>query len=159
MQSEDTNIVFHKTVDIIRKFYTDQTGRFPVTSIKGNNYIMVAYQYNYNTIHAEHLKTISSLDLNTDYQELHSLLTNRGLKPHPQILENEFPNVLKHFMRKVNEKFQLVLPHTHRRDSAEQTVCTFKEHFIAGIYNTHKIFPLHIWCQLLPHASLTLNLL
>ena len=70
------------------KFYTDQTGRFPVTSSKGNKYILVAYHYDSNTIHAEPLKKISGLDLNTSYQKLHSLLTNRGLKPNLHILEN-----------------------------------------------------------------------
>ena len=29
-QSEDTNIVFLKAVDLTRKFYTDQTGRLPM---------------------------------------------------------------------------------------------------------------------------------
>ena len=56
-QSEDTNIVFFKTVDLSGKIHTDQTGRFPVTSIKGNNYILVAYHYDSKTIHAEPLKT------------------------------------------------------------------------------------------------------
>ena len=34
-QSEGTNLVFLKTVDLTGKFYTDQTGRFPITSRKG----------------------------------------------------------------------------------------------------------------------------
>ena len=75
--SEITNIVFFDTVDISREIYTDQTGRFPVTSSKGNKYILFAYHYDSNTIHAEPLKTISGLDLTAAYQKLHSLLTNR----------------------------------------------------------------------------------
>ena len=62
-------------------------------------------------------------------------------------------------MREVNEKFQLVLPHIHRRNSAERAIWDLKESFISGLPSTHKNFPLHLWCQLLPHASLTLNLL
>ena len=158
-QLENTNLVFFKTVDISGKIYTDQTGRFPVTSSKGNKYILVAYHFDSNTIHAEPLKTRSGLDLTSAYQKLHSLLTNRGLRPHLHILDNECPNVLKHFMREVNEKFQLVPPHIHRRNSAERAIRTFKEHFIAGLSSTHKDFPLHLWCQLIPHAILTLNLL
>ena len=158
-QSEDTNLVFLKTVDLTGKFYTDQTGRFPVTSSKGNKYILVAYHYDSNTIHAEPLKTRPGLDLMTAYQKLHSLLTKRGLKPHLHILENECTNVFKIFNREVNEKFQLVPPHIHCRNSAERYIRTFKENFIAVISSTHKDFPLHIWCRLLPHASLTLNLL
>ena len=41
-QSEDTNLVFLKTVDITGKKYTDQTGRFLVTSSKGKKCILVS---------------------------------------------------------------------------------------------------------------------
>ena len=51
-QSENTNLVFFKTVDLSRKIYTDQTGRFPVMSSRGNKYIIVAYHFDSNTIHA-----------------------------------------------------------------------------------------------------------
>ena len=158
-QSENTNLVFFKTVDLSGGFYTDQTGRFPVPSSKGNKYILVAYHYNSNTIHAEPLKTRSGLDLISSYQKLHSLLTNRGFRPHLHILDNECPNVLKTFMREVIEQFQLVPPHIHRRNSAERAIRTFKEHFIAGLSSTHKEFPFHLWCKLTPHAIITLNLL
>ena len=100
-QSRDTNLVFLNTLDLTGKFYTDQTGRFTVTSSKGKQYKLVAYHYEYNTIHAEPLKTISGLYLKTSYQKLHSLLTNRGLKPHLHILDNECPNVLNKLTRVV----------------------------------------------------------
>ena len=99
------------------------------------------------------------LDLKKTYHIIHSLLTNRGLKPNLYILDNEFTNFLKNLIREVNEKFQLVPPHIHSRNSAERAIQSFKEHFIAGLYSTHKKFPLHLWFQLIPHASLTLNLL
>ena len=88
MQSEDANLVFLKTVNFIGKFYTDQTGRFPITSRKGNKYILVAYHYYSKTIHAEALKTRTGFDLKTSYHKLHSLLTNIGLKPSLHILDN-----------------------------------------------------------------------
>ena len=59
---------------------------------------MVAYHYYSNTIHAEPLKTRTGLELKTAYHKLHSLLTNRGLKPSLHIMDNECPNVLKTFM-------------------------------------------------------------
>ena len=62
-------------------------------------------------------------------------------------------------MREVNEKFQLSPPHIYCRNSAEQAIRTFKENFISGLENTHKDFLLHLWCQIIPHTSLTLNLL
>ena len=83
-------------------------------------------------------KTRSGFDLRTAYQKLHSLLTNRVLKPILYILDNECPIVLKNFMREVNDKFQFVPPHIHRRNSAEQVIWTFKDHFISGLASTHK---------------------
>ena len=62
-------------------------------------------------------------------------------------------------MREVNEKFQLVPHHIHRRNVAERSIRTFKEHFILGLAITPKDFLLHLWCRLLPRDSLTLNLL
>ena len=156
--SENTNLVFFKTVDLSGKIYTDQTGRFPVTSSKGNTYIFVAYHFDSNTIPAEPLKTRSGLDITAAYEKLHILLTNRGLRPHLFILDNKCPNVIKFFMREVNEKILLVLPHIHRRNPAEQAIRSFKEHFISGVSSTHKDFLIHLWCQLIPHAILTLNL-
>ena len=50
--SEDNNTVFFKIVDLSGKIYTDQTGRFPVISSKGNKYILAAYHYDSNTIYA-----------------------------------------------------------------------------------------------------------
>ena len=82
-----------------------QTGRFLVTSSKGNKYILVAYNYYFGTIHAEPLNPKSGLYLKTAYQKLPNLLTSTWLKPNLHIMENESPNVLKTFMREVNDKF------------------------------------------------------
>ena len=139
--------------------YTHQTGRLPIKSSKRIKYILAAYHYESNTVHAERLTTQTWIDLKTTYHKLHRLLTNRSLKPSQQILENECINVLKTFMTEVNENFQLVPPHVHHMNSAERVIRNFREHFIAGLASTHKDFPLHLWVQLLPHVSLTLNLL
>ena len=146
-------------MDFTGKIYTDQTGWFPIKYSKGNKYILVAYHYDSNTIHVEPLKTWTGLELKTAYHKLHNLFTNRGLKHSLHIMNNECPNVLIRFMREVNDKFQLVPTHIHHINSEEQAIRTFKEHLIAGLSSTHKEFPLHIWFQLLPYISLTLNLL
>ena len=59
--SEETNLVLLKTVNLTGKNYTDQTERFPITYSKDNKYIMVAYHYESNTIHAEPLKQYQDL--------------------------------------------------------------------------------------------------
>ena len=62
-------------------------------------------------------------------------------------------------MEEENENFHLVPPHLHQRNAAERAIQTFKNHFISGIVSTHKDFPIHLWCRLLPQAIVTLNLL
>ena len=62
-------------------------------------------------------------------------------------------------MREMNKQFHLVPPHIHRRNSAERSIRTFKEHFIEVLSSTHKDFLLHLWCRLIPHTILTLNFL
>ena len=63
------------------KIYTDQTGIFPVTSSKGNKYIMVAFEEDSNNIMAEPMKYRKNSELTTVYAKIHKMLTSRGLKP------------------------------------------------------------------------------
>ena len=55
--------------------------------------------------------------------------------------------------------FQLVPPHDHRTNIAEEAIQTCKAHFISILCGTDKDFPLHLWCRLLPQAEHTLNML
>ena len=55
--------------------------------------------------------------------------------------------------------YQLVPPHVHQHNSMEHAICTFKNHFIAGLCSVDQDFPIHLWDCLLPQALLTLNLL
>ena len=43
-----------KTVELSSKIYSDQTGRFPLTSSKGNKYVMVVYDHDSNAILPSH---------------------------------------------------------------------------------------------------------
>ena len=74
-----THSVFFQATDLSVKFYTDQTGQFPVTSSRSFRYIMVAYDHDSNTIHAEPMKNLSGPDLLKVYTKIHNLLSNAGL--------------------------------------------------------------------------------
>ena len=120
---------------------------------------MVSYNYDSNAIHAEPMKNSSGQELLKGYTTIHNLLSERGLAPKMHYLDNECPKVLQQFMTEKEERFQLVPPHLHRRNLAERAIQTFKKHFIAGLASVNKNFLIHIWCRLLPHCLLTLNLL
>jgi hypothetical protein len=54
-----TNCTYAATIEA-EKIYTDQTGRLPVISSKGNKYIMVLYEYDGNAILTEPIKNRTS---------------------------------------------------------------------------------------------------
>jgi hypothetical protein len=57
-----TQFVYAATIDA-GQIYTDQTGRFPVVSSKGNKYIMILYDYDSNAILAQHIKDRTAPEL------------------------------------------------------------------------------------------------
>ena len=60
-KSKDTknNLVFVKHYDMIKSICSDQTGRFPVTSNRGNKYMMVVLDNDSNAILSEPLPSQS----------------------------------------------------------------------------------------------------
>jgi mRNA-degrading endonuclease HigB of HigAB toxin-antitoxin module len=94
-----TNWVYQQTLQVSGQIFSDQTVRFPVTSSKGNQYIMVVYDYDSNHILAEPLKSHSEHEFVQAYTKLHTKLTARGLRPLLQKLDNECPAGLKKFMK------------------------------------------------------------
>ena len=86
---------------------------------------------------------------------MHKCLTDRGFKPHVQILDNKCPETLKKHFRKNNVAYQLVPPHLHRNNSAERAIVTFKDHLIAGLLSVDLSFPMHLWCRLISQARST----
>jgi hypothetical protein len=141
-----THCVFMKPVEITGLIFSDQTGRFPITSSRGNKDIMVVYDYDYNAILTEPLTSRTEMELLRAYTKLHTFLTEQGLKPVLQKLDNEAPGRLQTFMRQNDVSFQLVPPRQHRRNAAECAIATWKDHFVATLATTNPSFPLHLWC-------------
>ena len=154
-----THDVFMTIEDAIGKIYTDQTGRLPVTSTWGNKYILVAYNFDSNTMNAEPTKSCTDLDLLKAYKQIQILLEQRGLKLRIHFLNNECPNIFKTLMQEKEEKYQLAPPHIHRRNAAEKAIGTFKDYFISDLACLPPNFPLQLWWYRIPQATLTLNLL
>jgi hypothetical protein len=117
-----THLVYAKVIEITGKVFSDQTGQFPVTSSKGNKYIMVVYDHDSSAILTEAMKNRTERELVRAYSKIHTHLTNRGLKPQLQKLDNECPNALKEFMRAEQVEFQLVPPYDHRQNAAERAI-------------------------------------
>ena len=158
-QKESVLMVFDLSDEAQRVMYTDQTGKIPKKSSKGNHYIMVLIKIDSNAILVEAIKNCSAGEKIRAYLVLVSRLRNAGVSPKMHILDNECSEEFKAQICKNNMTFQLVPPHDHRRNIAEEAIQTFKGHFISILCGADKDFPLHLWCRLLPQADHTLNML
>jgi hypothetical protein len=158
-QNTTTNICFASCLPqpITGKTYSDQTGRFPVPSRSGNNYMFVLYEYDSNLIYAEPIPNRESITILNAYNSVLKKLMRAGLHPKLHRLDNECSNALKDFFVDNNIDFQRAPPGMHRANAAERAIRTLKNHFIAGLCTAHPDFPLNLWDQLLPQAILTLN--
>jgi hypothetical protein len=153
-----TQFVYATTIDA-GQTYTDQTGRFPVVSSKGNKYIMILYDYDSTAILSQPIKDRTAPESLKAFQIMEQELVARGLKPKLMRLDNEASKLLKTYLHQQDITFKLVPPYSHRRNSAERAIISFKDHLIAGLCSTDKSFPMHLWVRLLPQAVITLNML
>jgi len=158
-KSQMSNLVYTKEYELSKLICSDQTGRFPVTSNRGNKYVMVVLDYDSNAIISQPIPSRSQTHLLQAFTTIHNKLKQAGRNPTFVRLDNEAPNNMKQYMTQQNLHFQLVPPHNHRRNYAEKAIGTWKDHFIAGLTSMEKAFPMYLWCRLTQHADITLNLL
>ena len=92
---------------------TDQTGRFPIMSNKGNQYIMVLYNYDSNAILATGCKSRTGSDLVDTYDELYDQLIKAGIVPVIQQLDNEVSQSLIDTIESKGLDYQLASPYNH----------------------------------------------
>ena len=93
------------------------------------------------------------------YDVLYKTLENAGHTPKFNIMDNEVSTALKWLSQKRITVVQLDPLHTHRRNSAEHAICTFKNHFVEGLASVETNFPIYMWCQILKQSKITINLL
>eukprot|EP00804_Cyclotella_cryptica_P002199 CCRYP_018252-RA/>CCRYP_018252-RA protein AED:0.18 eAED:0.16 QI:0/0/0/1/0.4/0.16/6/0/1101 len=153
--------VYLRVFDATKKtMYTDQTGRFPITSARGHKYIMVAVELDGNYIDAEPVKSRKAKELTDAYQKIFCRWKSTGvICPNWHILDNEAPEELKQAIRENKCRVELTPADMHRRNIAERGIQTFKGHFISVLAGVANNFPINQWDELLPQTVLTLNLL
>ena len=160
-QEGDNYYAFSSLVDIEQtgKSYSDLTGKFPIRSDRGNLYVLVVYLYDDNAILVEPIKNRGDGEQIKAYTNVMER-TKKGTKLTMHWMDNEASKAVKLLLEKqYGLQYQLVPPHTHRRNAAERAIRTFKDHFIAGLSSADENFPVRLWDRLLPQAEITLNLL
>jgi hypothetical protein len=158
VQEDKCNYIYAAVMDT-NQIYTDLTGILPTTSLSGNKYILILYDYDSNSVLSAPMKNRGDKDMVRAFDLLIQSLIICGLKPHLQRLDNEASLALRNYLTKQGIDYQLAPPHIHRRNNAERAIQTFKNHFIAGLCSADPNFPLKLWDTRLPQATITLNLL
>jgi hypothetical protein len=132
-----THQVFAAMVDV-GKVYGDLTGRFPIQSSSGHQYILTLYDYDSNIISTEPMKNRINKEMIWAYTSLHKKLVNAVLKPELQVMDNEFSAAFWKYLADEHIALQLVPPHLHQKNAEERAIHTFKNHFVAGLCSVKK---------------------
>ena len=77
-----------------RKISTDQTGRFPILSNKGNQYIVLMYEYDSNGVLVHPMTNRTATEITNTFIFLYERLYRAGLKSRFHILDIEAPKKL-----------------------------------------------------------------
>jgi hypothetical protein len=139
------------------EIHSNQTGYFPATSSKGNQYFMVLVEVDGNYIDTELIKNKSVRFIIIAYLALWTRLTAMStVRPTTHILDNK---VLKAYKAEIknNCTIQLVPPGNHCRNLAKREIQTFINHFKAIIAGLDDNFPMNLRDRQFPRAVLILK--
>jgi hypothetical protein len=110
-----------------KSMFSDQTGKFPITSAQGNKYIMVAVELDGNYIDGKPIQSRKANSLTKAYQAIFQRWKATGvICPNWHILDNEAPEELKQAIREKKCRVELSPADQHRRNAAKRAIQTFK---------------------------------
>ena len=97
-----TNVVIYKMIKLkpTERGYIDLTGRFPYQSSRGNEYIIIGYNYDGNCVLAEAIKNRDAKSTTDDLTKINNKLHIAGIQPEVYLLDNEISKELKTALKK-----------------------------------------------------------
>ena len=126
-----------KTVEMSGKIYSEQKGRFPLASIKGNKYVRVVYDHDSNSILADPLKSRSAEQLLAATAKMHIFLRERGIHPKIHMMNNGCSSTVQYYLKNNDIELQLVPPNLNRTNTTEKAIGILKDHLISGLATVH----------------------
>ena len=89
-KSEKNHSYFYQIIDTSNRetSYIDQTGRFPHQLSRGDNHILVCYDYDSNVILTEPIKNREAELITNAWYKCHKILTKNGHVTTKYILDN-----------------------------------------------------------------------
>ena len=159
MSNDRSHHVYMSITDIDGKLYSDQTGRFPITSNRGNCYVVIFYAVDGNYIKSYPIKSRHRSELLKAYEEVYAFLRIRGYRPQLHKLDNETSKDVETFIAEQKAVVQYTPADMHRTNLAERACRTWKNHFTAIRAGTPPSFKMANWCKMLEQADITLNMM
>ena len=155
--------IFVRVIDLQdelrEKIHTDQTGKFPVRSSQGNQYLMIMCEMDSDTILFELIRDRTAGGMVKTYQRLVDRLNACGIFLRHQVPNNEISREYEKAIKCNKMTHEKVLPRNHRRNIAEKGIQVAKAHLISVIYGVDPNCPIHIWDRFLPQIEMGLNML
>jgi hypothetical protein len=139
--------------------YNDLMDNFPFVLLDGSMCFLVMYHYEANAILAMPIAGLDDRSIFNAYKANFNKLAQKGFKPKLNVMDNQATKHIKTFLMEEECKLQLVEPHNHRVNAAEQAIQTFKDAFILALATTDRDFPLQLWDKLMPQVINTLNMM
>ena len=128
-------------------------------SIDGMTAIFILYDWTTNIILTTPVKDVKEGSTIEAFKSNVKYLSKRGFKQKYNIMDNIVSKSIRAYLEGEKIAFQLVKPHNHQTNNAEQAVQTFKNHLIAGLCTCDENFPSLLWPQSLQQAHDALNML
>jgi hypothetical protein len=122
--------------------HSDATGRFPVPSRRGNNYILISVYAGY--VHTESLPSRNAASYVAAFKRTREWFKNLGITPSVQRLDNETSAPVERYLHSLGVNIEYVPPHNHRANKAERAIRHWKNHFIAILGTVAPSFPLDL---------------
>ena len=98
--------------------YSDLTGRFPVESYWGMQYIFIAYIYDENVILMRPMKNRTDACMVSVFKDIYEYLKEGECKPKLHVMENECSKAVQVFIKEQELPIQLVKPRKYRVNAA-----------------------------------------
>ena len=93
------------------------------------------------------------------YYVLYDILGNSGKAASLNIMDNEASTSLNQLLQKIRILVQLAPPHSHRKDSAERAIRTFKNNFVSILASVDKNVLIYIWFRKVKKPEIKISLL
>jgi hypothetical protein len=146
-------------IKISSMLFSNQLVWFPITSNRGNKYIVIFYIYIANFVKSVPIKSRSKEELLQAYRLVYAYLKAQGFKPQLHKMDNKTSHDIETFICNENTCLKYTPPDIHRTNPAEWEICTWKNHFLSGIPGLPKNFPIANWYCLTNQTAFTLNML